>query len=73
MTFTFIYYALKQLPLVIVSLVLNLSPIAIAVLSYIILKEKLAKIDIIILLVSFIGVLVLIMGSNENTSTSNGE
>lgn len=67
--FSCVYYAVKYLPLVFVALVMNLSPIFIAILSYIILHEKLNKLDIIILAISFAGVILLITGSiNEDDS-----
>ncbi|CDW82674.1 membrane protein [Stylonychia lemnae] len=73
--FTLVYYALRYLPLVFVALVMNLSPIFIAILSYLVLKEQLMRIDIIILGVSFIGVIILVSGSinSENVSQSKIE
>ena len=62
-SFYFIYYALRYLPLVFVSLVMNLSPITTAIMSYCILGEKLSKLDIGILIVCLGGMIVLIMGS----------
>ena len=59
------YYAVKYLPLVIVALITNLAPIATAILSYIVLKEKFQRLDYLILVVSFVGVIILIIGSIE--------
>ena len=60
-----IYRSIKYFPLIFVSLISNLTPLLTAILSFFILKEKLAKLDIIILFVSFIGVTLLITGHNS--------
>jgi drug/metabolite transporter (DMT)-like permease len=57
-----IYTSIKEFPLVYVSLVSNTTPIVTAVASYMIFKVKLSKIDIVVLIISFIGVLLLIFG-----------
>jgi len=71
LSFLCIYYSLKHLPLVVVSLVTNLSPITIAILSYLVLKERLARIDVVILVVSFAGVIILILGSVKESRESH--
>eukprot|EP00347_Sterkiella_histriomuscorum_P012203 403369499 len=67
--FPIMMYGIKYMPLVQVALALNLSPLFTATLSYLILKEKLKPIDIIVLVVSFIGVIILITGANYSSTT----
>ena len=65
-----VYYGIKYLPLVIVALVNNLTPLATAIMSFYILKVKLSPLDAIVLLVSFIGIVVLITGSVKSNESS---
>ena len=58
-----VYTSVKYLPLVYVSLSSNLAPLMTALLSYFLLRVPVANIDIIILVVSFIGVAILITGT----------
>ena len=58
--------AIQSLPLVMVVLVKNLSPLLTAVAAYVILKEKITRLDVFILLASFLGVILLITGT-QNT------
>ncbi len=57
-----IYTSVKSLPLVLVGVVTNLSPLFTAVLSFIILKKALSTVDLVALVVSFAGVVILITG-----------
>jgi drug/metabolite transporter (DMT)-like permease len=57
-----IYTSVKSLPLVIVGVVTNLSPLFTALLSLIILKKAITKVDSFALVVSFVGVVILITG-----------
>ena len=57
-----IYTAVKPLPLVLVGVVTNLSPLLTAVLSFFILKKALTTVDAVALVASFTGVLLLITG-----------
>ena len=59
------YFAIKYFPLVSVSLVSNISPLLVALFSYILYKVALQKLDIINLIISFIGVTLLITGTPE--------
>eukprot|EP00347_Sterkiella_histriomuscorum_P002354 403368478 len=70
-SFSFIYYALRYLPLVFVSMIMNLSPITTAIMSYFMLGERLSKLDIWILIISFVGVIFLILGSQDASSEIN--
>lgn len=54
-----IYTSVKSLPLVLVGVVTNLSPLLTAVLSFFILKKALTTVDAVALVASFIGVVLL--------------
>ncbi len=53
---------MKSLPLVLVGVVMNLSPLLTAVLSFFFLKKALTTVDAVALVVSFLGVVLLITG-----------
>ena len=56
------------------ALVVNMTPLVIAILSYIILRERMSCMDILVLIISFVGVIVLIFGSiNNETKQNEGE
>jgi drug/metabolite transporter (DMT)-like permease len=59
------YFAIAYFPLVLVSLVTNITPLLVAVFSYIFYRVGLSKTDTIILIVSFLGVAILITGSTS--------
>ncbi len=59
-----LYHGTKYLPLVLVALIVNLMPLFTAILGYYYLKERLTCLEIVVLIVSFIGVGVLILGGN---------
>jgi drug/metabolite transporter (DMT)-like permease len=58
-----IYYCIKYFPVVFVVLVQNISPLLLAVLSYWLYKVVLSRLEVVILVVSFLGVLILLSGS----------
>jgi drug/metabolite transporter (DMT)-like permease len=61
------YFAIKYFPLVLVSLVSNITPLLVAVFSYILYRVGLSKMDIANLIISFLGVAILITGGqNQN-------
>lgn len=62
-TFYFMQAALMALPLVEVALVLNTVPFLTAILAYFILGDRLRVFEIICLIISFCGVVILIMGT----------
>lgn len=66
-------YAIQKLSLVEVSLISNLMPLMIALLSFFILKEQIMKNEIVALIVSFSGVLILALGRDAKISSSEGE
>ena len=63
-----IYTSVKSLPLVLVGVVTNLSPLLTAVLSYFILKKALTTVDAIALVAAFAGVVLLITGGEAHSA-----
>ncbi len=61
--------AIKGLPPVYVALSSNISPLLITVSSYFFFKKIIPKLDILVLIISFIGVAILISGKPEKTAT----
>ena len=66
--FVCMYTCIKYFPVVIVTLVSNIGPLLIALLSYILFKIGLSRFDLAILLISFLGCLVLITGTISGNS-----
>lgn len=64
------YLSIKYFPLVFVSLITNIAPLILAVFAYLIYKEKLSALDIVNLLVSFLGVAILLTGTLDETPQS---
>ena len=62
----FTIYAIKALPLVFVSLILSTQPIWITILSFILLKESISLHYIVCLLVSFLGITLMFIGTLMN-------
>jgi len=54
------------LPLVEIALITNLMPLFTALIGYFYLKEKLETFDVVVLIVSFGGILVLIFGGDNS-------
>jgi len=63
-----IYTSVKYLPLVYVSLSSNLGPLMTALFSYFLIRVPVSKLDVIILIISFIGVAILITGTVQDPS-----
>lgn len=61
-TLYFAIQAIKILPLVIVALVLNTSPLFTAMLGYFVLGDTLTRVEKMCLMISFSGVVTLVMG-----------
>ena len=59
------YFAIKYFPLVLVSLVTNITPLLVALFSYILYRVGLSRMDIANLIISFIGVAILITGAQN--------
>jgi len=58
------YFAIKYFTLVLVSLVTNITPLLVALFSYIWYKVGLSRMDIANLILSFLGVAILISGDS---------
>lgn len=61
-----IYTCIKYFPVVLVSLMSNISPLLIALMSYVLYRVALTCSELMILLVSFVGVIILVTGSIKN-------
>ncbi|CDW80631.1 drug metabolite transporter permease [Stylonychia lemnae] len=72
-TLLLLYHAVKYLPLVQVALIINLMPLFTAIMGYYYLNERLKILEIIVLIVSFIGVAVLIVGGPNEKEKSELE
>ncbi|TNV77029.1 hypothetical protein FGO68_gene5292 [Halteria grandinella] len=70
-----VYTSVKYLPLIYIALSVNLNPIITVILSYLLLKKGLGLMDTAVLLISFGGVVVIILGTYDTTtqSTSNSD
>ena len=72
-------YAIKYLPLVFVSLVQSTGPLWISLLGYYLLKESISRVYVICLIVAFLGVALMIVGTvfrndgNEDESVQSWE
>jgi len=62
LTLVAVYICAKAFPVVYVSLFQNVVPLSTAALSYIVLKKGLTRLELAVMIVSFIGVVILITG-----------
>lgn len=61
------YSVSKFIPLTIISVVANLAPIIVVVLAFLILKETIRKFDLLMMLLTLVGIFgVIFLGTNEN-------
>ena len=60
------YSLTKYLPLTIISVVSNMSPIIVIVLAYLILKEQVRKFDILMMALTLVGIFVIILGGDNS-------
>ena len=61
----FMIYAISIIPLVEITLILCLGPLISALLAYYLLRERLQRIEIVCLLIAFVGVIVLILADQN--------
>jgi drug/metabolite transporter (DMT)-like permease len=61
-------YSVKNLPLVLTGIVKNMTPLFTALFSYFLLKEGISRIEILCLLVAFLGVYIVISGNTPTNS-----
>ena len=59
------FYAIKYLPLGLISTITNMQPFFTLILGFFILKEMLKKLEIINMVASFSGVLIIVTGSSQ--------
>ena len=64
-SFLCLYTAIKYLPMLIIALVGNTLPLFTALFSFLILKERIRLLEIITLIVAFIGVFILLFDNKE--------
>ena len=69
MTLVAVYVCAKAFPIVYVGLFQNVVPLSTAALSYIVLKEGLTRLEMAVMVVSFIGVVLLITGEAQESET----
>ena len=67
MSFLCLYYAIKYLPIFLVSLILNTSPIFTSLLAFIFLRERVSKAEMFSLFMAFFGVYLLISSSKQES------
>ena len=60
-----IFYAISKFPLVLVGIIENTVPIFTSLFGVILLREKLTILNVVCLVISFAGVIVLITGGND--------
>lgn len=67
-SFLCLYYAIKYLPIFLVSLILNTSPIFTSFLAFLVLKEKVSRTEVFALFFAFFGVYILISNSKQGST-----
>eukprot|EP00347_Sterkiella_histriomuscorum_P015516 403356734 len=70
-SFFFINTAIQNLPIFIVSLVINLAPIFTSILAFIFLKERITRTEVFALILAFAGVYILVSSSQGNSPSQN--
>lgn len=58
-------YAVKSVPIVMVSVITNTQPIFTAIFAYIFLKEKITRVETVALFTSFLGVYILVTNNSN--------
>jgi len=61
------YSAAKYLPLTIVAVISNLTPIVVCVLAFLILKEHIRRFDLVMMLLTLLGIFGVIFGGSDTT------
>lgn len=68
-----IYTGIKYFPVIFVTLVQNISPLMIALFSYLLYKVSLSRLDSLNLVISFTGVIILITGTLNGDASSESQ
>ena len=66
-----VYYSLKVIPVGVVQTLLNFTPFFVIIISYVTLKETIHTIEIINMIVSFAGSVLIILSSHKEGTTKN--
>lgn len=63
------YSVTKYLPLTLIAVCNNMSPLIVCVLAFILLKEKLKKFEIVMILLTVAGIVIVVVFQNPDSST----
>ena len=63
----------KFLPATIISIVSNLAPILVVILAFLILKEQIRKFDVLMIILTLVGIFVIILGGDDSEESSKAE
>ena len=55
----------KYIPLTIISIVINMAPIFVFLLAFLILKEAIKRYDLLMMILTLVGILAVILGSDK--------
>lgn len=67
------YSVTKYIPLTIISIISNLAPIIVIVLAFLILKEVIRKFDLVMMLLTLVGIFGVILGGDSENEKSEEE
>ena len=67
------YSVTKYIPLTIISIVANLSPIIVIVFAFLILKETIRRFDLLMMLLTLVGIFAVILGGDNENPDANEE
>ena len=67
------YSVTKYIPLTIISIVINMAPIFVFILAFFILKEVIKRYDLMMMLLTLVGILTVILGSEKEKKDSDEE
>lgn len=67
-----VYYGLQYLPMVESQLITNMAPLLVAVVAYFFMAERLTTVDIIALIISFAGIIIMCFGNAEASASGSG-
>ena len=65
------YSVTKYIPLTIISIVSNLAPIIVVVLAFLILKEVIRKFDLLMMMMTLVGIFGVILGGDDENESSD--
>jgi len=63
----------KFLPATIISIVSNLAPIIVVILAFMILKEQIRRFDVLMIILTLVGIFVIILGGDDSEESSKSE